>query len=571
MYSNKKNVNILTALLTEHHVCDAVVCPGSRNAPIVHNLNEHPDIRCYPVTDERSAGFYALGMALAKRAPVAVCVTSGTALLNLAPAVAEAYYQQVPLVVISADRPQEWIGQLDGQTLPQGHCLHDFVKREVTLPVDAANPSEEWHCNRLVNEALLAALRPAGGPVHINVPIAEPLFEFSTEALPRTRVIRRLADQGGDSADIVSRWWMEAKRPMAVIGQFFSELASCDLENRDAAFDVMEARGVVLTETLCNLPTRFTRVDEALVAVGGDDEGLLPDFILYLGGTLVSKRLRHFLRKVDGARVVMACPDGEVADVTMHLTDIVEVSPDQVLESLAAWSHGVKDISEITLHSDYLRRWQQVLERAQQVVDDFEPPFSQMAAVRYFEQQFEDFYDSCSVHYANSSAIRLANLFAEHPVHCNRGVNGIDGSLSTVAGFSVATDDLVFCVVGDLSFFYDQNALWNQNLRGNLRIILLNNGRGGIFQQLPGLAKSPAYDHLVSACHNTRAQGICTQNDIGYLLATDMQQLKMGVMTLMTSTHSRPVVLEVVTDPQEDAAALRQLHHLLQTAGCQSI
>ena len=255
----------------------------------------------------------------------------------------------------------------------------------------------------------------------------------------------------------------------------------------------------------------------------------------------------------------------------MHLTDIVEVSPDQVLESLAAWSHGVKDLSEITLHSDYRHRWQQVLERAQQVVDDFEPPFSQMAAVRYFEQQFEDFYDSCSVHYANSSSIRLANLYAEHPVHCNRGVNGIDGSLSTAAGFSVATDDLVFCVVGDLSFFYDQNALWNQNLRGNLRIILLNNGRGGIFQQLPGLAKSPACDHLVSACHSTRAQGICTQNDIGYLLATDMQQLKMGVMTLMTSTHSRPVVLEVVTDPKEDAAALRQLHHILQTAGCQSI
>ena len=187
MYSNKINVNILTSLLVAHGIRHAVVCPGSRNSPIVHNLNECPDIACYPVTDERSAGFYAMGMSRALKRPVVVCVTSGTALLNLAPAVAEAYYQHIPLVAISADRPPQWIDQLDGQTLPQPDALGRFVRKAVTLP-EPHDAEEKWYCNRLVNEALIAALQGGGGPVHINVPITEPLFEYTIEELPAERI-----------------------------------------------------------------------------------------------------------------------------------------------------------------------------------------------------------------------------------------------------------------------------------------------------------------------------------------------------------------------------------------------
>ena len=168
MYSNKENVNILTSLLVAHGIHHAVVCPGSRNAPIVHNFNECPDIQCYPVTDERSAGFYALGMTQALKEPVVVCVTSGTALLNLYPAVAEAYYQHRPLVVVSADRPQQWIDQLDGQTLPQPDALGRFVKKAVSLP-EPHDEDTSWYCNRLINEALIER----HAPVHINVPITE--------------------------------------------------------------------------------------------------------------------------------------------------------------------------------------------------------------------------------------------------------------------------------------------------------------------------------------------------------------------------------------------------------------
>ena len=188
MYSNKENVNILTALLVAHNVRYAVLCPGSRNSPIVHNLNKCPDMTCFPVTDERSAGFYALGMSQCLHEPVVVCVTSGTALLNLAPAVAEAYYQHVPLVVVSADRPPQWIDQLDGQTLPQPDALGRFVGKAVSLP-EPHNDEERWYCNRLVNEVLLER----HAPVHINVPISEPLFGFTTPSLPVERKIERVA------------------------------------------------------------------------------------------------------------------------------------------------------------------------------------------------------------------------------------------------------------------------------------------------------------------------------------------------------------------------------------------
>ena len=178
-----------------------------------------------------------------------------------------------------------------------------------------------------------------------------------------------------------------------------------------------------------------------------------------------------------------------------------------------------------------------------------------MAAARHFEQQLSARHERHQlpiVHYANSTAIRLANIYAHHHVWCNRGVNGIEGSLSTAAGFSVVTNERVFCVVGDLSFFYDQNALWNQNLRGNLRILLLNNGKGGIFNMLHGLEQSPARDIYVAASHQTTAEGICHQNDVYYQQATTMEQMQQGIDLLLSEKFSRPMLLEVITDAAED-------------------
>ena len=491
MYSNKENVNILTSLLVAHGIHHAVVCPGSRNAPIVHNLNECPDIQCYPVTDERSAGFYALGMTQALKEPVVVCVTSGTALLNLYPAVAEAYYQHRPLVVVSADRPPQWIDQLDGQTLPQPDALGRFVKEAVSLP-EPHDEESRWYCNRLINEALMVKY----GPVHINVPITEPLFDFSTPKLPEERKIEFLpADISNVTLSHLCRMFLQAKRPMLIAGQPMNAL-----------------------------------MDEAVAQIGDDDE-YVPDFVLYTGGSIVSKRLKHFLRKAKETWVVNKT--GEVTDTFMNLTHVVqgdsEVVADMVRFNLEEMPHP------------FVQKWEALLTQIRQQLDAKELPYSQAAVVKYFEQK----RGANIVHYANSMAIRLANTYSKTPVYCNRGVNGIEGSLSTAAGFSCVQDDNVFCVIGDLSFFYDQNALWNQNLHGNLRILLLNNGKGGIFDILPGLENSPARDKYVAAEHHATAEGICQQNAVVYRLAKDMTQMQEGIDWLIGTDSGRPLLLEV--------------------------
>ena len=562
MYSNKENVNILTSLLLEYGVSDAVVCPGSRNAPIVHNLSVCEAIRCRPVTDERSAVFYALGLAIATKRPTVVCVTSGSALLNAMPAVAEAAYQHVPLIVISADRPQQWIDQLDGQTIPQPDALGRFVRKAVQLP-EPHNDEERWLCRRLVNEAMHLATCRLGAPVHINVPISEPLFEFNIEQLPqlsRFNNIKRAVfkDASMDMPDA----FHEAKRPMIVIGQLAHGTVSHE------KIRSLSEKYVVMSEPLSNPSYMTIHFDEAIRYIVSDNSSInddeddktayYPDYVVYVGDTLVSKPARHFLRNTKAPSCLITPDAADIHDPLMTLTDIVECDTMSINALLASLCDAPDTDERCRFHD----RWQSFLDACAAHADAYAPEYSQMATVKYFEEQLADLDIDICVHYANSSAVRLACIYAQHYVWCNRGVNGIEGSLSTAAGFSLATHDMTVCVIGDLSFFYDQNALWNSNLRGNLRIILLNNRGGGIFRQLPGLSDSPAADDLVMASHENTAQGICTQNDIGYLSAKNMDEMQIGVVTLLTRESERPMLLEVFTDSNDDIKALEKYFKL---------
>ena len=562
MYSNKENVNILTSLLLEYGVSDAVVCPGSRNAPIVHNLSVCEAIRCRPVTDERSAAFYALGLSIATRRPTVVCVTSGSALLNVMPAVAEAAYQHVPLVVISADRPQQWIDQLDGQTIPQSDALGRFVRKAVQLP-EPHNDEERWLCRRLVNEAMHLATCRQGAPVHINVPISEPLFEFDTEQLPqlsRFNYIKRAAikDASMDMPDAFHK----AKRPMIVIGQLAHGTVSHE------TIRSLSEKYVVMSEPLSNPSYMTIHFDEAIRYIVSDNSSInddeddktayYPDYVIYVGDTLVSKPARRFLRNAKAPSCLITPDAADIHDPLMTLTDIVECDTDSINALLASLCEAPDTDERCRFHD----RWQSFLDAYAAHADAYAPEYSQMATVKYFEEQLADLDIDICVHYANSSAVRLACIYAQHYVWCNRGVNGIEGSLSTAAGFSLATHDMTVCVIGDLSFFYDQNALWNSNLRGNLRIILLNNRGGGIFRQLPGLSDSPAADDLVMASHENTAQGICTQNDIGYMSAKNMDEMQIGIVTLLTRESERPMLLEVFTDSNDDMKALEKYFKL---------
>lgn len=394
MFSNINNVNILTSVLASHGVRRVVVCPGSRNAPIVHNFNEMERITCYPVTDERSAGFVAMGIAMGDSSPfpdpVAVCVTSGSALLNLYPAVCEAYYQKLPIIVISADRPEAWIGQQDGQTLPQANVFGTLVNRSVNLPI-ISNEEQAWYCERLVNEAIYDCMYRKVGPVHINIQIPEPLYQFTVAELPKVNSVRHVQSNEFKSNVIYMLDFMGAKKPMVVMGQ------DCP-QTRVRAIGYLSSRAVMLVEpTTLNLPDRdcldsdfkgspkVVNFDEVLYKVG-DDEDYMPDFILYVGGNLVSKRLKQFLRLAakKGATVWRASADGDYIDTFMHVDKIFQCDVDQMaLEMMSYESYSEDNVNA------YRERWEKVLLAAKRHASDYEPPFSSMAAVKAFQTAYE--------------------------------------------------------------------------------------------------------------------------------------------------------------------------------------
>ncbi len=553
MYSNKTNVSILTSILAEQGVEHVVVCPGSRNAPLVHNFSECGSMKCHPVTDERSAGFMALGLALQSCGrPTAVCVTSGSALLNLMPAVAEAAYQHCRLIVISADRPAQWIDQLDGQTLPQHGALEPYVAKSVSLP-EPTDDESHWYCNRLVNEAYIAMQR-TNRPVHINVPISEPLFDFKAKELEQERIVSYVDWSSDFNKETISLYQRKARRPMVIMGQVPLGIIPDDYTQE------LEEKAVVLYDQLSidDMPCYLT--DQMLYAMEGKDKTLMPDFVVYFGGNTVSKRLRQFMRRLpQGCHVAMVDAEGELKDVGMNADFLIHGQTDQVVKDIyMTWLYDYEPSSK------YINAWNNLRDKVKERHEQYKPGYSSMLAVKLFE---EDIKSEC-VYYANSMAVRLGCIYARHYIFCNRGVNGIEGSLSTAAGAALAAKDIsdenIYCVTGDLSFFYDENALLQKQLTGNLRILLLNNHGGGIFATLNGLEASPASHELIAASHDISAEGICRQCGLAYKKATTEAGLYGGIGWLRNEKSNRPVVLEVVTNADDDKRAYEEYFAMLK-------
>ena len=552
MYSDKENINILTSLLVSYGVRHIVVCPGSRNAPLVHNFDVSPDITTHAVTDERSAAFFALGLRLRLRQPVAVCVTSGSALLNTMPGAAEATYQHEGIIIISADRPQAWIGQLDGQTMPQHGALGTFASPSVSLP-EPHNDTERWLCRRLICEAMIANTFPPFPSVHINVPVSEPLFGFSTPCLPEIPPvgIADLDDQNG--RETLRRILKGKRRLMVISGQTYDDSA--------AGFLMDKASGCVFVAEWLSPYGRVRHIDEILRTTCAEElDNMRPDCIVYIGGHTVSKRLRHYMRSLDSRTMfITVSDDGMLHDVSQHTTLVVKATAGDFMRMIC--NGAICPDADM----DFVRRWHDMDNMAARRISASCPPYSQMLAIRRLEENIDNSKDI--VCYANSLSVRAGMMYASAYRYCNRGLNGIEGTLSMAAGMAAGAKEEgmtagnmtaaqnVYCVIGDLSFFYDSNALWIQELAGNMRIMLINNQRGAIFGMLPGLDRSPAHKPLIAAGHNATAEGICSQYGMEYYRATDTPSLEEGIRLLTSGVHDRPVVLEVLTDADTDADA----------------
>ncbi len=306
MYSDNPIIQQLCALLSAHGVRDVVCCPGSRNAGIVHTLSEMPEITCLPMTDERSAAFFAIGRAQATDRPVAVCCTSGSALLNVHPAVAEAFSREVPLVVVSADRPRAWIGQMDGQTLPQPNAFGPLVHKSVDLP-----ENDVWHANRLVNEAMLASDR---GPVHINIPVSEPIYEFHTVELPRARVIRR---GPGRLVETRAKICLLLGQDKHILNAFYTK-----------TFPVL-CEHLSNTRAIGNLDALFYGLSDE------EKEALRPDILVTMGGHVVSKRAKQYFRDYPPREHWHVSANGDVVDTFCCLTRVISMEPQAFLSLIA--------------------------------------------------------------------------------------------------------------------------------------------------------------------------------------------------------------------------------------------
>ena len=457
------------------------------------------------------------------------------------------------MIVISADRPAAWIGQMDGQTLPQPDVFRTLVKKSVNLP-EIHTDEDEWFCNRLINEALLETNHHGKGPVHINVPVSEPLFSFTTAALPGVRVITRyqgLNIYDRDYNDLIDRMNKYRKR-MIVVGQmnliYLFEKRYTKLLYKHFAW-LMEHIG---NQTVPGIPVK--NFDTALYAMPEEQMNrMAPDLLITYGGHIVSKRLKKFLRQHPPKEHWHVSPDGEVTDLYCSLTTVIEMDPFEFLEKIAGLLEN---------HTpEYPRIWEDYCK----AVPEPEFTYSEMAAVGALIKSLPE---KSVLHLANSSVVRYAQLYAISPtieVCCNRGTSGIEGSLSTAVGYAATSDKLNFAAIGDLSFFYDMNALWNVNVGSNLRIFLLNNGGGEIFHTLPRLEMSEASHKFITAVHKTSAKGWAEERGFLYLRAENDGQLAETMQTFTCpETVERPILLEVFTDKDEDIRMLKNYYHQIK-------
>lgn len=529
MYSSIPQINQLTRLLIDHGLHHAVVCPGSRNAPIVHNLQvasleKTTRLKLYSVTDERSAGFTALGIALAANEATAVCVTSGTALLNLLPAVAEAYYRGVTLIVVSADRPEAWIDRLDGQTIRQAGALMPYAP---TCQLREPGKGDEadtllWHNNCLLNNALLPLKKGLSRIIHINVPISEPLFEFNMPELPNERNIHvgRLCPPASADGflplDDVDNLLKNARLPALIFGQYDKRLDVVDRLERE--------NQMLVCAELISQQTGAWRMATYDMAGGEVAKELpCPDIVVQAGGHLVHKQLKLLLRKQPACKVIYISerPAEEAAelwpDITQHLACYIEGNTESVLTYLQ---------QRLPKNQSVASADKKLRETYNNLTAGAPPSFATLLKKALSERRARG-AENVVLHLANSSAVREASKWLTNEdayFECNRGTNGIDGSVSTAVGYASVNKKLNLLVTGDLSFFYDSNGLWN-NITHNLRILVLNDFGGSIFKKFSLLKESPAYVPYVTGEHASRCRGVAESMNIGVRTAANEAEL----------------------------------------------
>lgn len=569
-------INDIAAICAAHGISDAILSPGSRCAPISIAFVRHPDIQTRSISDERSAAFIALGISQKSKSPTVCVCTSGSAAYNYAPAVAEAFFQQVPMLILTADRPPEWIDQLDGQTIRQDGIFGTHVKKAYNFPVDYQHPDALWHCNRIVNEAINMAKASPAGPVHINIPLREPFYPEQEESFSYSSKPRIIQNNKGisilsaDLMQVLQKEWQSHEKRLLVLGQnekdseLILAIQSFAMQQQLPVAAELISNGHEIPQAIHHQDVFFSQQDEKL------KQSLKADLLITTGKSIISKNFKQFLRKYRPKAHWHIQASGEVADTFQSLTRILRCDPSWFFSHFTAPKETEPFLAQKI--ANYKQIWEIEDRKASIFFKEFfaDDAFGEFKVVKEF---MEVLPANCDLHLANSMAVRYANLLhldkklSGVEIFANRGTSGIDGSNSTALGGSISSQRQTFLITGDVAFFYDRNAFWNNYLgeAKHFKILLLNNAGGGIFRLIDGPSKQPELEEYFETRQVSNASHLAAEHGMKYLSAQEASSFYKNLSNFV-NTEDGPVIFEVFTDKEVNQEVFKKYKSIIKQA-----
>ncbi len=554
-HSSKISAQLLAAHLQQAGVSNIVISPGSRNAPLIIEFTNQEYFKNYSVVDERSAGFFALGMAQQLKEPVVLVCSSGSALLNYYPAVAEAFYSKIPLIIISADRPQKWVDQGEGQTIRQHEVLSKHTHFDTTLNINESAQAIKYN-NFQIGFGIKTAFEKQG-PVHINMPFDEPLYEIvENDIIKISKVPIDLSDLviADNQVEKFAKKWLKSSKKMILVGQYpISNSLQQQLDKLSQDSSV-----IVLNENISNVQSEkfINNIDQAIFALSDEQLDILkPDILITVGRNLVSKKIKQFLRKHKPAQH-WHIEKSKIASNTFEaLTAHINTSAEMFLSQFLFLIYDKLDKKQ----RDYQQQWLQVKQENKLLHQAYlsKIGFSDLKVFELIRQNIPHDY---MIQWGNSSTIRYAQLFDINAniIHfSNRGTSGIDGSTSTAIGAAFASKKPTLLVTGDISFLYDSNGLWNKYIPENLKIIIVNNGGGDIFNFIPGPSKTEALNEFFVTKHKYKMQDLANMFDFDYQLVNNLSELEIIIYHFFKQ-NEKAQILEIDTSNIENHQILKE-------------
>ena len=529
MTSASFRVQVVVDLLKKHQVKNIVFSPGSRNAPLVIGFNGDDYFKTKVLVDERSAAFFALGMAQQMEEPVVICSTSGSAVLNYSPAIVEAFYQKIPLIVITADRPPEWVDHGEGQSMRQYKVYENFIAESYNLPM-LDHPDALWQTGVMTNEAFHIS-KLLSKPVHINFPFREPLYKTELKPSQTGKKITHFKTKKSVSKEELKNLqknWRQHNKKMIVCGslQKSSSLNKILIEiNKDPSV-------CILTETTSNLYNEsfISCIDRTLERINNHPK-FFPEIVITIGNSIISKKLKSLLRKNKPKEHWHVEETNRAQDIFSSLSHFIPVKPEDFFKDFLDGYQYNKD-------SNFSKDWYLEFEKSEENHLQYLSTckWSDLKAHNLIQNQLKD--KNFNLQMGNSTSVRYIQLFKQQKdlkYNSNRGVSGIDGSSSTAVGAASVTDELTVLITGDLSFIYDQHALWNKEVPKNLKIIVVNNQGGGIFNIISGPKTTPYSKEFFETRHEISLEKIAATFKINYQKATNEIQAAKYLNNILVS------------------------------------